>query len=39
MTTLLTAFLLAHFEASASWWGGFIIVLTLCILHEVYKNL
>jgi len=38
MSAFLTAFLLAHFEASASWWWGYGILLTLGVIHEVYKK-
>lgn len=38
MTVLLTAFLLAHFEASAVWWWGFGIWLALSSFHEFNKR-
>jgi hypothetical protein len=38
MITLLTAFLLAHFEASAGWWWGFGIVISLSIIYEFIKK-
>jgi hypothetical protein len=38
MSTLLTAFLLAHFEASAVWWSGFGIVISLSIIYELFKK-